>query len=500
MPIDPSISLGVQPLQVPNMLAMALQGQNLRNATLQGQNLQQTMASNSAQSQAVQQSTDPNTGQFDPMKYQALVSKNPNAAYGLQGSIAKNQEIQGQQIGNQQSQFKLHNDYANIANETAVGLLADPRISPQIDPKTGQPKTQYDPEQAAKALSDAQQSMIQKGVPPEQALLATAPFAMSVHNPGEISQRLKTVLLGNQSPYTQLNATTPQVQGLNTGGATQPIVITPSVGGSTPTMGIPGGAPNAPITNTLPPSTQRYNPATQQMEFVGQAAGGPQGQQQENQSVAASAPIGATGNIENNIAEMNRHYAGLQDQSSGAALIQSLGSNIKGLVPGAITGTEAGRQAYVTGLLNAMHLGDKATGDLQKDTDLLEKNMAQLTLGTPGVGRSDAGQMLIQAARPHGTMSAAAINEAVDQVSSQVKTQMAIRNALSPYKMANGGAGDALGYQQQRQKIEAVADPRIWQFADLPNKQAKAAFMAKQPDAQALKQKADQAVLLHLIQ
>ncbi|MFS6963245.1 hypothetical protein ABMY88_23875, partial [Escherichia coli] len=85
----------------------------------------------------------------------------------------------------------------------------------------------------------------------------------------------------------------------------------------------------------------------------------------------------------------------LNDQSTGAPLIAALQGNIKSLIPGAITGTESGRKAYVVGLLNAMGVGGQATGDIQKDTDLLQKQMAQLQLGTPAT--TDAMRTLVSA-------------------------------------------------------------------------------------------------------
>ncbi|NYS10341.1 hypothetical protein HZT44_19315 [Ralstonia pickettii] len=191
-----------------------------------------------------------------------------------------------------------------------------------------------------------------------------------------------------------------------------------------------------------------------------------------NGFVASGLPVGQAENIGNNIQEMNRHFAGLNDQSTGAPLIAALQGNIKSLIPGAITGTESGRKAYVVGLLNAMGVGGQATGDIQKDTDLLQKQMAQLQLGTPAT--TDAMRTLVSAARPHSGMSAQAISEAVDQVSGQVKANMAMRNYLQQYKLN----GDVQGYTQARQQLEQVADPRAFQYRDM-SAQEREAFKKK---------------------
>lgn len=194
---------------------------------------------------------------------------------------------------------------------------------------------------------------------------------------------------------------------------------------------------------------------------------------------------GQAGNMENNTALMNDHYTKLSGNASDAQTALGLTGNIKSLAEGASTGTEAGRKAYVTGLLNTLHLGGQATGDLQKDTDLLEKNMAQLNLASPAA--TDAARTLVSAARPHSTMSAGAIKEAAEQVGAQVQANLAVRNYLTPYKYANGGKGDPEGYQAARQQIESTADPRAWQYVNLkPGSTEAKAFMSKlKPDDRA---------------
>jgi hypothetical protein len=212
------------------------------------------------------------------------------------------------------------------------------------------------------------------------------------------------------------------------------------------------------------------NDASQPADIRAQARA--QLQQTQQGRVSASLPPGQAANMQNNVDEMNRHFAGLQDQSSGAALVTGLTGNIKALADQAATGTGGGRKAFVDGLLAALHI--PGTGDLQKDTDLLEKNMAQLNLGTPA--SSDAARTLVAAARPHSSMNAGAIKEAADQVASQVQANMAMRNVLSGYKQM----GDVAGYNATRQKLEQIADPRAWQYVNLgPGTPAAKEFIAK---------------------
>jgi hypothetical protein len=185
-----------------------------------------------------------------------------------------------------------------------------------------------------------------------------------------------------------------------------------------------------------------------------------------NAGFVPSGPVpGANESKAGTIETVNQHWRQLNDQATNAPLIQGLLGNIKSLAPGAITGQEAGRKAYVNGLLNALHLGSQATGDMQKDTDLLEKNIAQLGLNTPA--STDAARTLVAAARPHSTMSQAAIEEAAAQLGGQVQANLAVRNALASAKSIADKTGDPTAYNQMRQHLESIADPRAWQFQSL---------------------------------
>lgn len=243
--------------------------------------------------------------------------------------------------------------------------------------------------------------------------------------------------------------------------------------------GIPQNSmiPNTAVQQQLPPATPVMQGNTP--GYIGPQMGGisPGGQQQQSGFVPSGLPAGTQKNIDDNFKQMNDHFAGLQDQSQGTALVQSLKGNIQQLANKAITGTESDKLAYANGLLAALP-GHGHADDLKTATDLLDKNMVQLNLSTPAA--TDAARALITLARPNETMSAEAIKEATGQVASQVEANMAIRNHLAGYKYANNGQGNSVAYQQERQAIEKVADPRIWQYLDLGKGSPEArAFMNK---------------------
>lgn len=103
--------------------------------------------------------------------------------------------------------FGLQKDYMGTALQTASGLINDPRL--QAGPN-------YKDADAAKAISEAQRQMVAKGVPEEQAAMATAPLYMKVHEPGAVQQALKNTITGNLGPAGQVGAATPNY--LGTGG------------------------------------------------------------------------------------------------------------------------------------------------------------------------------------------------------------------------------------------------------------------------------------------
>lgn len=235
-------------------------------------------------------------------------------------------------------------------------------------------------------------------------------------------------------------------------------------------------------------------------------AAGVFGQQQAPQQqprsgfIPTGLPPGQAANLQNNFEQMNTHFTGLQSAAAQAPLVDSLIGNIKSLAPMAATGTESGKEAYIAGLLNKLTGGKiQATGDLQKDTDLLQKNMAQLNLATPA--STDAMRAIVEAGRPHSTMSASAIIDAADQLESQVKTTLAERDYLQKYKMGDGGKGDAQGYQSARSQFESNVDPRVFQLEG-KSPQEMAQFMAKltPADRAALVQKARQMHQMGIIQ
>jgi hypothetical protein len=494
MAIDASIPLGVQsynPMQNLSSL-MGIMGQrqsiSASQTAQQGQQFANTNAQISTQErQALQpilsdptKYIDPATGDIDLNKLTPLVMQAaPTTGMDVVAHAAQAQQARTQA----RSLISQQTDGNNSRVGAAISSL-DPEkaTSDDVEKLFGVVGSMY-PSPDMQTVLGHMKGTLQRGLqnpdPAAKSLAVTQASRMFL--PPQTQQDMNTpsvTMNNNGSSYQGINLK-PGVQGLpqgapvpGTGGTIQP-------GPTTPTMGADGtqgimGAPQANFSGVQGPARSailadiaaRDPGSSNAREAVNSLSGRPQG------FIPSSLPAGQAQNIANNVDEMNRHFSSLQDGASGAALQQGLIGNIKSLSAGAATGLGAGRKAFVSGLLSAMHV--PSTGDEAKDTDLLEKNMAQLNLSTPS--STDAMRTIVNAARPHGTMQEGAINEAADQLSGQISANMATRNALSGYKMM----GDAQGYQTARAKLETIADPRAWQYMNLgPGSPEAKAFISK---------------------
>lgn len=216
MALDPTIPLQAKTPES-NPLATLLQVGQYKQLQQSNRRLQMDTDANQAVGQAIQANTGQD-GSVDIAGVQKALAGNSAAAYNLQSATGTNLAQQGQQLGNQGAQigndaskFALHKDYTNTMLQTAQGVLADKRITA--------PAGQYDPAQAADALSEAMAQAEAKGVPKAQALLAVAPFVNAVHQPGAVAAMLQNSLRGQMGAPQQLAAATPNPT-LTTDGAT----------------------------------------------------------------------------------------------------------------------------------------------------------------------------------------------------------------------------------------------------------------------------------------
>lgn len=500
MAIDPSIPLQVKPADPMGALSSVLGIQNARNQVQAGQMANQQSGIDLQERQGVQ-GVLKNIKQYQDAQGNVDFNKlGPDimAVAPTTGSAVLNNvaTAQAAATGARTAVTSLDQKTRGLVGETLYSLKGQP---PDVVASTMQGLKAAYP-----TLAPAVDFMSQYIVGPHASDQAT------------LDQHLDTAGKFVQTAPTQQTMNTPEGVTVNDGRSTKVVSTKPGTsvapgevvpgtgatlqpGPTTPTIGPDGtqgivGAPQADFTGLKGAgrgsalaeiASSNENPDVRR-EAANVLANRPQG------FIPQSLPAGQAQNIANNVDEMNRHFGSLQDASSGAQLQQGLIGNIKALAPDAATGTGAGRKAYISGLMAALHIPD--TGDEAKNTDLLEKNLAQLNLSTPA--STDAARTIVNAARPHGTMQLGALTEAADQLGGQIQANVAIRNALSGYKMM----GDAQGYQAARQKLESIADPRAFQFeAASPEDQKKMLAGLTQEDRAQLRSKISQLIEMGLM-
>jgi hypothetical protein len=180
-----------------------------------------------------------------------------------------------------------------------------------------------------------------------------------------------------------------------------------------------------------------------------------------------------TGNVDT----VNKHWAAVGNDANNAQTNIGLAQNIKAYAQKAATGKQGDKLAAANGLLSVFGVGGQT--DLNTATDLLQKNMARLSLTSrQSAGGTDAAGALATAANPHGSMTMKAIEDAADQVIGSQKMALAQQQLLQPYKLKN----DVAGYQTTLSKFNQAADPRVWQFQSMTPEQ-RSAFKASMSPA-----------------
>jgi hypothetical protein len=229
MPLDPSI-----PLQVQQQSPFAALQQPIQTAaTLQGlrQN-QMRLNANQTISDAYRQSVDPNTGEVDFGKLQSLASQNGAGAFlpEFMGQIAQQRNSQLQyDTGKLEQALKQQQQLRGT-----IGSVA-------LDPNLGK---------ADMSQNIAQQivGLVQNGVLPQD--MAIRELKSIPGDPASQAAWVRNHLMNSLSGEAKIKALMPQVQAINTGGATNVVAINPMTGEPTVT---------GTMQNTVSPDTLTQN-------------------------------------------------------------------------------------------------------------------------------------------------------------------------------------------------------------------------------------------------
>lgn len=497
MPLDTSIPLQAQAPQI-NPLQQALQVAQFRAYNANGLAAQQQLDANRATSAAYQQATDPTTGQVDNNKLVGILSQNRAAAYNLpqviQGINTQKQQQQALQTG----AVKLSSD--QIDNAQKMNTMIYQRLS-TLDPN--------DPNFTAKVMQNGVDLVNQFHADPQMVLSHLQDIPQ---DPAARQAWLQRGLASVSGTLETLKAMTPTPTPIDTGGSiqykdtnplTNPGIIGTTIGktldpatASTPTPayfnGQPGNIPRSQFAGGVdqpPPIPTVAQPANMPTSS-GQAAPLPGGPAPGVQTPAPGAQpgmprgfvptgpaMGVQGSSDGNVQTVNTHWNQLSNDAANAQTNIGIAQNIKAYADKALTGPQGDKLAAVNGILSIFGQGGQT--DLNTATDLLQKNMARLSLTSrQSAGGTDAAGALATAANPHGTMTAAAIKDAADQVIGAQQMALSEQKVLQPYKLSNNVAG----YQQAQTQFNQAADPRIWQFANM-SPQQRASFKASMSPA-----------------
>ena len=236
MPLDPSIALNANAPSFSNTLGSFLDLGLKKQALVRQQATQQSdIAQRQAESSSAQSSATVNAANVNPL---------------IQQQAAQTQQAQTQA---QTSKWALQKDQAQKGIEIASGLANDPRV------------IQGDSSGSVDAILEAQNRMIDYGIPPNQAAVLTAPYiAIAGHHPEMLRQSLLNSLQGAQSAQSQAQTIQPSGPIVTNGLNTQQVNTNPLA--ANPGQSVPGTQSN-PDTLTKDVSG---NPAV-----ISQPAGGP---------------------------------------------------------------------------------------------------------------------------------------------------------------------------------------------------------------------------------
>lgn len=486
MPIDPSIALNANAPQPTNPLQQALQVAQYRAYNANGQAAQQALAANRATSAAYQQAVDPTTGQLDTNKLSSLIAANPDAAYNYAATMKSVQDMKQSQQTYDSGAVKLSSDQIDNAQKMNSMIYqrlstldpTDPKFQAKILQNGVDLINQYhaDPQMVMSHLQDipqdpaGRQAWLQRGL---------ASVSGTLENLKSMTPQPTQIDTGGSLQYRDTNPlTNPGIIGTNITKTLDPTTATSPVSVYDPTTGTNGIAPRGSLPGfggagsppPLPSVAQPANMPTSNGQAAplpsGAAPGAPRG------FVPTGPAMGVQGSNDGNVSTVNSHWTALNNDAQNAQTNIGLAQNIKAYADKALTGQGSDKLAEVNGILSV--LGVPATNDIKTATDLLNKNMARLSLTSrASAGGTDAAGALATAANPHGTMSADAIKDAADQVIGAQKMALSQQQLLQPFKLNN----DVAGYQATLSKFNQAADPRVWQFQSMTPQQ-RASFKA----------------------
>jgi hypothetical protein len=484
MALDPSI-----PLQTQQQNPLAALQQPLQTAaSLQSlkQN-QMRLGANQAISDAYKQSVDPNTGEVDFGKLQSLASQNGAGAFlpEFMGQIAQQRNSQLQyDTGKLEQALKQQQNLRGM-----IGSLA-------IDPNLGK---------ADMAPSIAQQivSAVQSGLLPQDA--AVRELKSIPGDPGQQAAWVRNHLMNSLSGEAKLKTLMPQVQAINTGGATNVVAINPMTGEPTVTGTLqntltPGEL--AQNVEVIDPNTGRHYVITKAQQLANQAkqAQAPS-QDYTGRYQQPGAPSGVPSGVLTSLGPSEQSALTAMGGSSNAAaqelhnsaadapmrlnLLQQARDSLSGIQTGPGTDWRNTAKSFFNALAPDMAKKIGWTGDVQNYDEFKKilTNYASSVSGSLGSGTD---------ARLNAAITGNA-NPGISKMANEdilAKTMAAEKmRAAQDYAFQNSGLTTDKFNQWQSQWNKSV-NPDAFVFTSM-NPQQQQAYLKRQTPAQMAKFKSD---------
>ena len=249
--VDPRIPLGARTPEMPNPLTQLGQLAQVGTAVTQMQQAQEQFQARQTLGPLLQRAIDPATGQYDPLKFNRLLAREPSAAFLTPEMLNHSQAAQLSQAQLQQEQLRNSAIRLDHINRTLSGLLAQPGELSQADvlkhlvPLLNLPAAER----------------------PFEATTAAAALGTMPNNPAAIRQWLETKMVTAQQAEAQLRAIMPQAMPVQTGGATETYNRDPLTGQVTPAPGT-NVIPNTPTPGERNDPVRVWNPNTNQYELA----------------------------------------------------------------------------------------------------------------------------------------------------------------------------------------------------------------------------------------
>lgn len=271
------------------------------------------------------------------------------------------------------AQWRLNKDQADQAYQIAGGLLKDPAIL------SGNSKG------IVTSLMEAEDRMRAYKIPEDMIRVQLGPlYTIAAHNPGNVQQVLKNIVLGGIAAAGQGGAATPQGPVISSGQQTQQFNVNPLAGPTGPVAGTQ-------VQQQIPPTAPVFNPQTQTPGYYG-----PQGR---NIPAPAPRPVPVTGPSLSDQQEIPIRTQERVAVNAAAAQVPTQHFNnqqIIKLADTAYTGTGASKWASVMGAMGIQNISGDAAADFQRMQHFMALQ-AQANASAMGAG-TDAARAMAEAA------------------------------------------------------------------------------------------------------